>query len=103
MAFSSPAGWQKCFQALIRVTPSGTGLCYNENKKEAAFMNPIDFVTRFEEDGLHLYEILGEEATSEEQKTIFNLLAETQREHMKKLATLNENVKGEAVKSSTVE
>ena len=55
-------------------------------------MNAIDYMTRFEEDGLHLFELLGFDAHSGELKNTFNLLANSQRQHLGKLLAIKRDV-----------
>jgi rubrerythrin len=45
----------------------------------------------FEEDGLHLYEALACDSPNSEIKTIFNLLADSQRKHLGELLELKES------------
>lgn len=53
-------------------------------------MNIIDYMMRFEEDGLHLYEALACDSPDSELKTIYNLLADSQRKHLAELIDLKE-------------
>jgi rubrerythrin len=41
-------------------------------------MNAIEYMIAFEEDGLHLYELLAFTSTNDELRTTFNLLADSQ-------------------------
>jgi rubrerythrin len=51
-------------------------------------MNVIDYMIRFEEDGLHLYEALACDSSDSELRTIYNLLADSQRKHLTELIDL---------------
>lgn len=53
-------------------------------------MNVIDYMIRFEEDGLHLYEALACDTPDPELRTIYNLLADSQRKHLSELIDLKE-------------
>lgn len=48
-------------------------------------MNAIDYMIGFEQDGLHLYELLAFDCKNDELKTTFNLLADSQRRHLTEL------------------
>ena len=54
-------------------------------------MNVIDYMIRFEEDGLHLYEALACDSSEPEMRTTYNLLADSQRTHLRELMDLREN------------
>jgi rubrerythrin len=55
-------------------------------------MNAIDFMTRIEEDGLRLYEMLSQEATNSERKEIFTLLADSQKRHLNAIIALKKTM-----------
>ncbi|KAB0671124.1 ferritin [Oryzomonas sagensis] len=57
-------------------------------------MDAIEFMARFEEDGLRFFETLGAESTDAERKELFDLLADNQRRHLGSLENLKENVHG---------
>ena len=66
-------------------------------------MNAIDYMTRFEQDGLHLYELLEFEAENKEMKTTFGLLANRQRRHLEALHALERESAGKVTDSALVE
>jgi len=66
-------------------------------------MNAIDYVTRFEEDGLHLYELLAYGTENKELKTTFGLLANSQRKHLAALLALQKGAEGEVGDSPLIE
>jgi rubrerythrin len=55
-------------------------------------MTAIDYMTRFEEDGLQLYELLGFTSQNQELKNTFNLLADSQRRHLTTLLSMKNEV-----------
>jgi rubrerythrin len=71
--------------------------------KEVTVMNAIDYITRFEEDGLHLYELLEYGTENKELKTTFGLLANSQRKHLADLLALRENSAGTIRDSALIE
>jgi hypothetical protein len=70
--------------------------------EEVNDMNAIDYLTRFEEDGLHLYELLAFDTTNPELKTTFGLLAGSQRQRLTELLALRKTI-GESDNSSLIE
>lgn len=58
-------------------------------------MTAIDFMTRFEEDGLHLYELLAYNTTNPELRTTYGLLANGQRRHIAELLALKQSTAGQ--------
>lgn len=66
-------------------------------------MNAIDFMTKFETDCLTFYETIGSEATNPELKELYELLADTQKRHLARLAELRENVTGNEAESMLLE
>lgn len=65
-------------------------------------MNAIDFMMRIEEDGLRLYEMLSQEATNDEMKEIFTLLADSQKRHLNTLVTLKDTMSSADANAMTV-
>lgn len=57
-------------------------------------MDAIEFMARFEEDGLRFFETLGAESTDAERKELFELLADNQKRHLGSLEKLRENLHG---------
>ena len=57
-------------------------------------MDAIEFMARFEEDGLRFFEALGAECTDAERKELFELLADNQKRHLGSLEKLKENLHG---------
>lgn len=66
-------------------------------------MNAIEYMIEFEQDGLHLYEALACDSPNEELKTTFNLLADSQRRHLKDLLDLKESNKSITADSELVD
>jgi rubrerythrin len=60
-------------------------------------------MTRFEEDGLHLYELLEYGSENSELKTTFGLLADSQRRHLAGLLALRDNSAGKVRDSALIE
>jgi rubrerythrin len=48
-------------------------------------MNALEFMTKFERDCLSFYEALGREAKDRERKELYELLADTQKNHLQRL------------------
>jgi rubrerythrin len=71
--------------------------------KEVTVMNAIDYLTRFEEDGLHLYELLEYGTENKELKTTFGLLANGQRKHLAELLAVRECAGGTIRDSALIE
>lgn len=65
-------------------------------------MNAIDFMIRIEEDGLRLYEMLSQQAGTDELKEIFTLLADCQKKHVDTLVSLKEKMRGPDAGAMTV-
>jgi len=57
-------------------------------------MDAIEFMARFEEDGLRFFETLGTECTDAEMKELFELLADNQKRHIGSLEKLKVNLHG---------
>ncbi|KAA0892063.1 ferritin family protein [Oryzomonas rubra] len=57
-------------------------------------MDAIEFMARFEEDGLRFFEALGAESADAERKELFDLLADNQKRHLGTLESLKVNVHG---------
>ncbi|GFE62541.1 ferritin family protein [Geobacter sp. AOG2] len=57
-------------------------------------MNAIEFMTRFEEDGLRFFETLRAESGDAERKELFEILADNQKRHLDSLGKLSENLHG---------
>ncbi len=57
-------------------------------------MDAIEFMTRFEEDGLRFFETLGAESIDAERKELFEILADNQKRHLGSLEKLKENLHG---------
>jgi len=57
-------------------------------------MDAIEFMTRFEEDGLRFFETLGAESSDEERKELFEILADNQKRHLASLEKLKESLHG---------
>ena len=57
-------------------------------------MDAIEFMARFEEDGLRFFETLSTESTDAELKELFELLADNQKRHLGSLEKLRENLHG---------
>ncbi|MDR3579908.1 MAG: ferritin family protein [Oryzomonas sp.] len=57
-------------------------------------MDAIEFMARFEEDGLRFFETLGAESIDAERKGLFELLADNQKRHLGSLEKLKENLHG---------
>jgi rubrerythrin len=57
-------------------------------------MDAIEFMARFEEDGLLFFETLGAESIDAERKELFELLADNQKRHLGSLEKLKENLHG---------
>jgi rubrerythrin len=66
-------------------------------------MNAMEFMTRFEEDALHLYEVLSCGSNDTERRTIFNLLADAQRRHLSSLLDHKDRLECEMCESAIVE
>jgi len=60
--------------------------------KGGTYMNAIDSMMRIEEDGLRLYEMLSQEAPTDELKEIFALLADSQKRHLDILVGLKKRL-----------
>jgi rubrerythrin len=71
--------------------------------KEVSSMNAIDYLTRFEEDSLHLYELLEYGAENKELQTTFGLLADGQRRRLRELLQMRDTISGEIVDSNLIE
>jgi len=65
-------------------------------------MSAIDYLTKFEKDALHLYELLEHDAENSELRTTFGLLAKNQRRHMSLLLGLCKGVLSETKKDDSV-
>jgi rubrerythrin len=57
-------------------------------------MDAIEFMARFEEDGLHFFETLSAESIDAERKELFELLADNQKRHLGSLEKLKQNLHG---------
>jgi len=57
-------------------------------------MDAIEFMTRFEEDGLRFFETLCAESIDAERKELFEILADNQKRHLGSLEKLKENLHG---------
>ncbi|QEM67197.1 ferritin [Geobacter sp. FeAm09] len=57
-------------------------------------MDAIEFMARFQEDGLRFFEALGAESVDAERKELFDLLADNQKRHLGSLQRLKEGVHG---------
>jgi rubrerythrin len=57
-------------------------------------MDAIEFMARFEEDGLRFFETLSAESADTELKELFELLADNQKRHLGSLEKLRENLHG---------
>jgi len=57
-------------------------------------MNAIEFMARFEEDGLRFFETLCAESLDAERKELFELLADNQKRHLGSLEKLKKNLHG---------
>lgn len=66
-------------------------------------MNTLNFMNRFEESGLQLYEMLRNQAADYELKELFTLLADEQKKHLAALEKMKENVKSEDADSFMLE
>lgn len=66
-------------------------------------MNALEFMTRFEGDCLAFYETLGSDAQNPELKELYELLADTQKRHLDKLAELRNNTSGNEAESVLLE
>jgi rubrerythrin len=71
--------------------------------KEVVIMNAIEYMIGFEEDGLHLYELLACDCENGEMRTTFNLLADSQRRHMTELLGLKDRISTISADSTLVE
>ena len=66
-------------------------------------MNAIDYMIGFEEDGLHLYELLAFDCANDELRTTFNLLADSQRGHLTELLDMKGKIGTVGSESTLVE
>lgn len=66
-------------------------------------MNTLNFMNRFEESGLQLYETLRNEAADYELKELFTLLVDGQKKHLAALEKMKGNVKSEDADSLMME
>jgi rubrerythrin len=66
-------------------------------------MNAIEFMARFEEDGLRFFETLSAECIVSEQKELFELLADNQKRHLGSLEKLKVNQHGIETDSTLVD
>jgi len=66
-------------------------------------MDAIEFMARFEEDGLRFFETLGAESTDTERKELFDLLADNQKRHLGSLEKMKENLHGIETDTTLVE
>lgn len=66
-------------------------------------MNAIDFMTRFEEDGLRFYETLVGDERNHEQIELYKLLADSQRRNIDTLEAVKKAARGAEAESELVE
>jgi len=66
-------------------------------------MNAIDYLYRFENDCLNLYNTLGSKANNPELKELYALLSENRQRHMDRLLQLKETIGNGAEKSELIE
>lgn len=66
-------------------------------------MNVLDYATRVEEEGLRLFERLEHETENRELKEIFELLADTKREHCESLETMKQQISPADAESTMLE
>jgi len=66
-------------------------------------MKATDYLTRFENDCLNLYETLGSNTNDPELKTLYQLLADTRQRHLDSLATLKETIRNGEAESELID
>lgn len=66
-------------------------------------MNVLDFMSRFEEDGLRFYETLGRNQQGRKSGRLYALLADSQRRHLENIRTIKETTQSECMDSALAE
>jgi len=68
-----------------------------------SFMNAIDYLSRFENDCLNLYNALGSKATNPELKELYELLADNRQRHLDSRVLLKETIRNGEDESELIE